>query len=76
MMDDATAGPQGASSERKQVLDEIVDLLAAPVGCPAMTVGRVPLGQELVQAGAGAIVQEGRGSPEPTSAGVSKRACP
>lgn len=76
MMDGATAGPQGASSERKQVLDEIVDLRAAQVGRSVVSVGRVPLGQELVQAGAGAIVQEGGGSPEPTSAGVSKRACP
>ena len=47
MMDGATAGPQEASSERKQVLDEIVDLPAAQVGRTAMTVGRVPLGQEL-----------------------------
>jgi hypothetical protein len=63
MMDGATAGPQEASSERQQILDEIVDLRAAQVGRSVVSVGRVPLGQKLLQAGARAIVQEGGRSP-------------
>ena len=63
MRDGATAGPQGASSERQQILDEIVDLRAAQVGRSVVSVGRVALGQKLLQAGARAIVQEGGRSP-------------
>ncbi len=75
MMDDATAGPQGASSERMQVLDEIVDLRAAQVGRSVVSVGfrwvksSCRLAHE-PSCRKGAVRQRS------TSAGVSKRACP
>ena len=51
------AEPSNARSERQQIRDEVVDLPAAQVRRPAVSISRVPLGQELDQAGARAVVQ-------------------